>query len=58
MDKSTTLMVGTAWKRIFWGMRFGVDTCWYNPHGKAPLGDIQPTYTIRTLEELSQIVLA
>jgi 2-haloacid dehalogenase len=59
LDKSTTLMVGDRLEAdILGGMRFGVDTCWYNPHGKAPLGDIQPTYTIRTLEELSQIVLA
>ena len=58
LDKSTTLMVGDRLEAdILGGFRFGVDTCWYNPHGKELSGEVTPTYTIQTLEALRNIVL-
>lgn len=38
------------------GSRFGIDTCWYNPRGKErPIGT-EPTYEIRNLLELCDLV--
>lgn len=39
------------------GRAAGIHTCWFAPHGTAPHGDIQPTYTIPTLSALLPIVL-
>lgn len=30
----------------------GIDTCWYQPSGEPPMGDILPTYTITSLMQL------
>ncbi|NWL89030.1 noncanonical pyrimidine nucleotidase, YjjG family [Paenibacillus sp. 79R4] len=38
------------------GQLAGMDTCWYNPIGKENNTDIVPTYEIRTLQELYQIL--
>ncbi len=39
------------------GINAGIDTCWYNPKGKDP-GDVNPTYTIRSLYDLYEICLS
>ena len=39
------------------GIQYGIDTCWYNPNGFQGEATVQPTYTIRKLEELPAILL-
>lgn len=34
----------------------GIDTCWYNPHGKTAPSDCRPDYIISSLKELEQIL--
>jgi putative hydrolase of the HAD superfamily len=56
-DKSTTLVIGDSLSSdIQGGINFGVDTCWFNPKGKALSEGIIPTYEIRRLTELSGIL--
>lgn len=38
------------------GHAAGMDTCWYNPREKPNPGTLQPTYEIRRLAELAEIV--
>ena len=38
------------------GMNFGIDTCWYNPHGKYNETKVHPTYEISKLDELYGIL--
>jgi YjjG family noncanonical pyrimidine nucleotidase len=53
-DKSTVLIVGDSLlSDIKGGMNYGVDTCWYNPNGLINSTDIEPTYEIKSLLELS-----
>ncbi len=54
-----TLMVGDSLTSdIKGGMDFGLDTCWYNPKGKAPAEALSGriTYTVRTHKEIVSIV--
>lgn len=39
------------------GIQYGIDTCWYNPNGFQEEMTVQPTYTIKNLEELPTILL-
>ncbi|MFS0556068.1 YjjG family noncanonical pyrimidine nucleotidase [Brevibacillus sp. 179-C9.3 HS] len=56
-DKSNVLMVGDSLTSdIQGGVNYGVDTCWFNPLGKENQTNIQPTYEIRELRELQEIV--
>jgi len=56
-DKRKTLMVGDSLAAdIAGGIRFGLDTCWYNPGGKTG-GALTPTYTIPRITDLRNIVL-
>jgi len=55
-DRARILAVGDSLSSdIKGGINAGVDTCWYNPKGMSA-GDVQPTYDIRTLDELLRIV--
>ena len=38
------------------GQDYGIDTCWYNPNGRVPAGNVQPTYEIRELQQILVIV--
>ncbi|MFK8104234.1 MAG: YjjG family noncanonical pyrimidine nucleotidase [Saprospiraceae bacterium] len=38
------------------GRDYGIDTCWYNPNALLSLNGIEPTYDIRSLEEIDEIV--
>lgn len=50
-DLSKILLIGDSpTSDIRGGNNAGIDTCWYNPHGK-PISDV-PTYEIDTLEKL------
>jgi FMN phosphatase YigB (HAD superfamily) len=55
--KNTALIIGDSLSSdIQGGVNFGIDTCWFNPKGKALSGGIIPTYEIRRLTELSGIL--
>jgi YjjG family noncanonical pyrimidine nucleotidase len=56
-DKSTTLIIGDSLTSdIQGGINFGIDTCWFNPKGKAAVPGIVPTCEIRRLAELLEIL--
>ena len=55
--REAVLMVGDSLSSdIRGGVNAGIDTCWYNPHGAPCSGDLTPTYEIRTLHELRQLL--
>jgi 2-haloacid dehalogenase len=39
------------------GINSGIDTCWYNPHGKTAPRDMNITYTVKNFNELLNILL-
>ena len=52
-----TLIIGDSLTAdIVGGHRAGIDTCWFNPAGKANHTDVVPTYEIRHYDELRAIV--
>ena len=55
--KEKALVIGDSINSdIRGGQQFGLDTCWYNPSEKENPGEISPTFIIRTLSELRQII--
>jgi 2-haloacid dehalogenase len=57
-DKKKTLIVGDSLTSdIAGGSNYGIDTCWFNPAGTAGDVNIRCTYTIKTLNELRDIIL-
>ena len=56
-NKAKVLMVGDSLTSdMQGGIDYGIDTCWFNPQGKVnPLGS-KPTYEIRKLMDLMEIV--
>jgi len=51
--KSDILVVGDSLSSdIRGGVNFGVDTCWYNPHGESLPDGLTVTYEIQNLNEL------
>lgn len=57
-DKGSVLMIGDSLASdIQGGINYGIDTCWYNPNSKENNRGILPTYEIRSLEELKNIIL-
>lgn len=55
-DKSDTVMVGDSLTSdIAGGRNFGIDTCWYNPHGNRAEPGTEPTLEVRTLAELTSL---
>ncbi|WP_226000076.1 YjjG family noncanonical pyrimidine nucleotidase [Paenibacillus sp. BJ-4] len=58
-DKSNVLMIGDSLTSdIQGGNSFGIDSCWFNPSGKTNTSGIQPTYEIKSLMELENIILS
>jgi 2-haloacid dehalogenase len=52
VEKRRILMVGDSLSSdMRGGANADLDTCWYNPAGKAP-GEAKPTYTVATLGEI------
>jgi len=52
---SKVLIIGDAQTSdILGGINSGIDSCWYNPSGKA--GRYKPTYEIKYFEELEKII--
>jgi len=55
--KDSILMVGDSLTSdILGGIRFGIDTCWYNPWGEVPADGIRPDMEITRLVELLPIL--
>lgn len=56
-DKSKVLIVGDSLTSdIQGGIRYGIDTCWFNPNCKENKCGIKPTYEIQELTDLRKIV--
>ncbi|MBU0596271.1 HAD-IA family hydrolase, partial [Candidatus Bipolaricaulota bacterium] len=55
--KDEVLMIGDSLTAdIRGGIDYGIDTCWFNPHGGETPTDLEVTYDIRALDELLAIV--
>lgn len=58
-EKSEVLMIGDSLTSdIRGGDLYGIDTCWYNPEGKVLTGPSKPTYMIKDLAEIGEILSA
>ena len=58
-DPAMALVIGDSLTSdILGGIRYGLDTCWYNPLGKPIPDGMRITYTVRTLGEIRPILLA
>lgn len=57
-DRTKTLVVGDSLTSdIKGGINYGLDTCWFNPKGKAHPLDMDITYEIKSLDEIFDIVM-
>lgn len=55
--KADSLMVGDSLTSdIRGGANYGIDTCWYNPHGKTAGGEDVISHEISTLENLPSLL--
>lgn len=55
-DKSRVLMVGDSRAADVGGAaRFGIHSCWYNPHGRPQPEEFLPTYEIQDMAQLLEI---
>jgi 2-haloacid dehalogenase len=58
-ETSGVLMIGDSLSSdIAGGIGYGLDTCWYNPHGLPGRDDLVPTYEVRHLGELPPLLAA
>ncbi len=56
-DKGSVLIVGDSLSSdIRGGTDYGIDTCWFNPNSHANRTDIEPTYEIRFLNEVTDLL--
>lgn len=56
-EAERTLIIGDSLSAdIAGGHGAGIDTCWFNPHGKANEGRVTPTYEVRSYDELRKVV--
>jgi len=56
-DTSKMLMIGdTPQSDIIGANNYGIDSCWFNPKERAIVDDIVPTYNIKDIMELKEIV--
>ncbi|MCT6923818.1 YjjG family noncanonical pyrimidine nucleotidase [Metasolibacillus sp.] len=52
------LIIGDSFSAdIVGGIQAGIDTCWFNQHGKAPVENYKPKYEIAELQQLAKILL-
>ncbi len=57
-EKTTSLIIGDSFSAdIVGGFNAGIDTCWFNPHNQTVEASIVPTYVIKNLHELVDILL-
>lgn len=55
--RSEVLMVGDSLTSdIRGGQGYGLDTCWFNADQRPPESDVEPTYEIRRLAELCELL--
>jgi 2-haloacid dehalogenase len=55
--KSDVLIIGDSLTSdMRGGVDYGLDSCWYNPHGELRPGDLPITYEIRHLRELLEVI--
>lgn len=56
-NKAKMLMIGDSLTSdMQGGVNFGIDTCWFNPSGKLNFTEVRPTYEIKNLEEIYEIL--
>ena len=56
-DRSSYLIVGDSLTSdIAGGINSGIDTCWYNPRGEQNNNNTHPTYTVKTYDELLELL--
>ena len=56
-DKDRVLIIGDSLSSdMAGGINYGIDTCWFNPEGRANDGLVGITYDIRKLAEILQIM--
>ena len=52
-SKDSTIIIGDRFDADILGAhRFGIDSCWFNPHQQKKPSEINPTYEIRHLSEI------
>ena len=57
-DRKYALIIGDSLSSdIRGGLNAGIDTCWYNPRGKAADPSIPATYEVRNFEELRALLM-
>ena len=57
-DKDRCLIIGDSLTSdIQGGVNAGIETCWFNPHGKNAEGGATPTYQVKELRELLDLLL-
>ena len=57
-NKSTSMIIGDSFSAdIMGGFNAGIDTCWLNAHNQKVESTIQPTYVIRKLHDLVDVLL-
>ena len=57
-DKARALIVGDSLTSdMRGGLNFGIDTCWYAPHGKACPEDMKLTHVARSFAEVEKIIV-
>ncbi len=57
-DRARCLMVGDNLRSdILGGLRAGLPTAWYNPHGLPGHTDIHPTFTVADYNQLKDLIL-
>ena len=57
-DKRSAIIVGdNLTSDIKGGNDFGIDTCWFNPNNRTNDDGIKPTFEIRELKELNEILI-
>lgn len=56
-NKKNALIIGDSLSSdITGGYNFGIDTCWFNPEDEKLTVDFKPTFIIKKLEELKEIL--
>jgi len=57
-DKSSVLIMGDSLSSdIQGGLNYGIDTCWFNPDQRANTTGIKPTYEIKHLNDVVDLLL-
>lgn len=56
-SKSSSIMIGDRLETDILGAhKFGVDSCWFNPQGEKSGSEVKPTYEIKHLSQLREVI--